>query len=109
MAWGPDQRRTPRFAWEMPLVCSSLDGHGIYSARTTNHCKSGLGFITRTPLKAGTTIYFRADTALRPQPRDGDRPPFRGTGLALIRWARPMDEKTPGRYCVGAEYVDSFP
>jgi hypothetical protein len=108
MKWSPDQRRAQRFARELPLVCSSLDGQGIYSARTINHCESGLGFITQTPLKAGMTIYFRADLGLRPPPEETNRPVFRGTGLARIRWTRPMDDQIPGRYCVGAEYVDPY-
>jgi hypothetical protein len=107
---GPDQRRAQRFAWESPLVCSSVNGHAVYSARTINHCESGLGFVTQTPLEAGMTIYFRADLGLRAGRNAApNRPLLRGTGLARIRWTRPLGDPAAGRYCVGAEYVDSYP
>ena len=103
-----DQRRTERFSCESPIVCSTLNGKTVYPARTLNHCDSGISFITRTPLKAGTTIFFRADTRTQNRVETQTCPTMRGTGLAQVRWCR----KLRGRddcFCVGAEYVEPYP
>ena len=104
-----EQRRAERFSCESPIVCASLNGKSLYTARTINHCESGISFITRTPLKTGMTIFFRADT--RTQKRMNPRPCriMRGTGLARIRWCRPLRGQEPVNYCVGAEFVERYP
>jgi len=104
-----EQRRTERFSCESPIVCSSLNGESVYSARTLNHCESGLSFVTRTPLQSGMMIFFRADA--RTQKRIAARScrTMRGTGLAQIRWCRRLRADDTVRYCVGAEYVEPYP
>ena len=104
-----EQRRTERFSCPSPIVCSSLNGNRVYSARTVNHCDSGISFITQTPLKSGMTIFFRAD--IRTQKRIAVQPcrTMRGTGLAQIRWCHTLDDRDPVSYCVGAEYVEPYP
>lgn len=104
-----EQRRTERFSCESPMVCSSLNGQHVYSARTINHCQSGISFITQTPLASGMTIFFRAD--IRTQKRIDARlcRTMRGTGLVQIRWCHPRGDRDPVSYCVGAEYEDPYP
>jgi len=104
-----EQRRSERFFCESPIVCSSLNGQRVYSARAINHCESGISFITQTPLKSGMTIFFRAD--IRTQKRIAAEPcrTMRGTGLAQIRWCHPLGDRNPVNYCVGAEYIEPYP
>ena len=104
-----DQRRAPRIACESPIVCSSLNGQNLYSARTLNCCESGLSFITQTPLKAGMTIFFRADTRTQKRLASPSCNTMRGTGLAQIRWCRRLRSKASASYRVGAEYVEPYP
>lgn len=104
-----DQRRTERFCCESPIVCSSLNGQSVYSARTLNHCESGLSFITQTPLKSGMMIFFRADTRTHRRIDAQACRTMRGTGLAQIRWCRRILDQEPETYCVGAEYVEPYP
>ena len=110
MTANQDQRRTPRIVCESPIVCSSLNGQSVYSARTLNYCDSGLSFITQTPLKTGMTIFFRADTRTQKRIVGASCRTMRGTGLAQIRWCHPMmRSKEPVSYRVGAEYIEPYP
>jgi len=109
MTANQDQRRTPRIVCESPIVCSSLNGQSVYSARTLNYCDSGLSFITQTPLKAGMTIFFRADTRTQKRIVGSSCRTMRGTGLAQIRWCRRLHSKELVSYRVGAEYVEPYP
>lgn len=104
-----EQRRTERFPCKSTIVCYNLNGERVYSARTINHCDSGIGFITQTPLKSGMTIFFRAD--IHTQKRIADRlcRTMRGTGLVQIRWCHLLGDREPVSYCVGAEYVEPYP
>jgi hypothetical protein len=104
-----DQRRTPRTVCESPIVCSSLNGQNLYSARTLNYCESGLSFVTQTPLKAGMTIFFRADARTQKRLASPSCRTMRGTGLAQIRWCQRLRNKTSASYRVGAEYVEPYP
>ena len=104
-----DQRRTARFSCESPIVCSSLNGQSIYSARTINHCERGISFVTQAPLEAGMTIYFRADARTQQRIAADACLTMRGTGLAQVRWCRRLHNQNPVRYCVGAEYVEPYP
>ncbi len=105
----PNQRRAERFICESPIVCSSLNGKNVYPARTINHCDSGLGFITQTPLKSGTMIFFRTDTHTRKRLDIGTCRTMRGAGLAQVRWCRRLRGQGTTSYCVGAEYVEPYP
>ena len=105
----PDQRRAERFACESPIVCSSLEGPNVYSARTLNHCESGLSFVTHAPLQAGMTIFFRADTRTQKRRGDSSCRAMRGTGLVQIRWCLALENKERVSYRVGAEYVEPYP
>ena len=109
MTANPDQRRTPRLVCESPIVCSSLNGQSLYSARTLNCCESGLSFVTQTPLKAGMMIFFRADTRTQKRLASQSCRTMRGTGLAQIRWCQCLRNKEPISYRVGAEYVEPYP
>ena len=103
-----NQRGAERFLCESPIVCSSLNGKSVYPARTINHCASGLGFITQTPLKSGMMIFFRADTHTRKRIDSGSCRTMRGAGLAQVRWChRLRDQETT--YSVGAAYVEPYP
>lgn len=104
-----DQRRAERFACEAPIVCAALEEANVYSARTLNHCDSGVSFITHAPLRAGTTIFIRADTRTQKRMGNSSRPPMRGTGLAQIRWCLALESKERVSYRVGAEYVEPYP
>lgn len=104
-----DQRRTPRIVCESPIVCSSINGQSVYSARTLNYCESGLSFITQTPLKAGMTIFFRADIRTQKRITGPSCRSMRGTGLAQIRWCRRLPSHEPVSYRVGAEYMEPYP
>jgi hypothetical protein len=104
-----DKRRSERLACESPIVCSSLNGKSLYPARTINHCETGIGFITRTRLETGMTIFFRTDTRTRNRMNLRLCRTMRGTGLAEIRWCRRLKDREPVSYCVGAEYVEPYP
>lgn len=109
MTANQDQRRTPRTVCESPIVCSSLNGQSVYSARTLNYCESGLSFITQAPLKAGMTIFFRADIRTQKRIAGPSYRSMRGTGLAQIRWCRRLPSKESVSYRVGAEYLEPYP
>ncbi len=104
-----EQRKVQRFTCESPLVCSDLNGSGIYSGRSVNHCERGISFITHEPLKFGTTIYFRTDSFAQKRFNDSTCRGMRGMGLAQVRWCRPLDKQGPIGYRVGAEYVGPYP
>jgi len=104
-----EQRRAARYACESPLMCSSLGGQGVYSARTIDHGARGLCFITETPLQSGTTIFFRADTFAQKRFAATSCKGMRGTGLARIRWCRALDDQYPASYRVGVEYLEPYP
>ena len=109
MTANPDQRRAERFACESPIVCSFLEEPSVYSARTLNHCESGLSFVTHTPLRAGMTIFFRADTRTQKRTEASSCLTMRGAGLAQIRWCLALESKERVSYRVGAEYVEPYP
>ena len=109
MKTSQEQRRVPRIVCESPIVCSSLNGQNLYSARTLNCCESGLSFVTQAPLKAGMTIFFRADTRTQKRIASPSCGTMRGTGLAQIRWCHRLRSKETVRYRVGAEYVEPYP
>ena len=109
MTANQDQRRTLRIVCESPIVCSSLNGRNLYSARTLNCCESGLSFITQTPLKTGMTIFFRADTRTQKRLASPSCRIMRGTGLAQIRWCHRLHSRASASYRVGAEYVEPYP
>jgi hypothetical protein len=104
-----EQRRSERFACESPLMCSSLGGQAVYSARTVDHGARGLSFITQTPLQSGTTIFFRADTFAQKRFSGTTCKGMRGTGLARIRWCRSLEDQSPAAFRVGVEYLDPYP
>jgi hypothetical protein len=104
-----DQRRTERFSCESPIVCSSLNGQSVYSARTLNYCEKGLSFISQAPLKTGMTIFFRADNRTQKRLGAASCRTMRGTGLAQIRWCHRLRNQEPVSYRFGAEYVEPYP
>lgn len=104
-----EQRRAERFACESPLMCSNLNGTGVYSARSLNHCTRGLAFISREPMESGATIYFRADSFAQKRFKDSPCEGMRGTGLALVRWCRPLSKRIPAAYQIGVEYLGPYP
>ena len=104
-----EQRRETRFVCESPLVCTNLNGSRVYSGRSINHCERGLAFITREPMKSGTTIYFRTDSFAQKRFKDSTCRGMRGMGLAQIRWCQPVADQDPTAYQVGAEYLGPYP
>ena len=104
-----EQRRAERYACESPLVCSSLNGSGVYSGRSINHCERGIAFISQKPMKSGTTIYFRTDSFAQKRFKHSTCRGMRGMGLAQVRWCHPVANQEPAAYRIGAEYVGPYP
>ncbi len=104
-----EQRRAKRYVCESPLVCANLNGSGVYSGRSINHCERGLAFITQKPMAFGTTIYFRTDSFAQKRFKDSTCRGMRGTGLAQVRWCQPVADLEPASYRVGAEYLGPYP
>ena len=109
MAGPVDQRRTQRFICKSPIVFSSLDDRKVYSARTVNHCDSGLCFVTQAPFETGLTIFFRADSHTQKRLAMESCRTMRGAGLAQIRWCRRLIGPKRVRFRVGAEYMEPYP
>lgn len=104
-----EQRREERYVCDSPLMCSNLNGPGVYSGRSLNHCERGIAFITQEPMKSGTTIYFRADSFAQKRFKYSTCQGMRGTGLAQVRWCQPVTNQEPAVYRVGAEYLGPYP
>jgi hypothetical protein len=80
----------------------------FYHAKTTNHSREGINFVSDFPLKTGANIYVRVDYDSHDDHRSGicDCGKVRQIGLAKVKWCREISGDYGSFYNIGLKYKE---
>lgn len=101
-----EQRAYQRCNYHAPATCAYFNSDRFIHAKTTNHSRGGINFISDFPFKAGASLYFRIDYS-KPnefQPAICNCGGVRQLGLAEVKWCREEPCEYGTCYRIGLKY-----
>ena len=105
----PNERRVyKRCRYQTPVICAYFNSDRFYHAKTTNHSREGINFVSDFPLKTGANIYVRVDYDSHDDHRSGicDCGGVRQIGLAKVKWCREISGRYGSFYNIGLKYKE---
>lgn len=106
---GHNERRAHRrCSFQTPVICTYLISYTFYHAKTTNHSREGINFVSDSPLQTGASIYVRVDYESHNENRAGicDCGDLRQIGLAEVKWCREISDYEGSCYEIGLKYQE---
>lgn len=104
-----ERRAYNRCSFQTPVICAYFNSDRFYHARTTNHSREGLNFVSDFPLITGANIYVRVDYDSQDDHQAGicDCGGVRQIGLAKVKWCREIPDDYGSFYNIGLKYKES--
>jgi hypothetical protein len=105
----PNERRVyKRCRYQTSVICAYFNSDRFYHAKTTNHSREGINFVSDFPLKTGANIYVRVDYDSHDDHRSGicDCGKVRQIGLAKVKWCREISGDYGSFYNIGLKYKE---
>jgi len=104
-----EKRSRQRCNYKAPVTCAFFNSDRFYRAKTTNHSRDGIFFLSNFHLKPGSCIYFRVEGSLKDKmaPKCCRCPAFRSTGLAEVKWCRENINGSDSFYTAGLKYYQA--
>lgn len=103
-----ERRAHRRCRFLSPVICTHFNSDRFYHAKTTNHSREGINFVSDFPFKSGASIYVRIDY----QSQDGGWEGIcccggaRIIGLAEVKWCREILRDYGRFYEIGLKYQE---
>jgi len=104
-----EQRCHARCNYEAAVTCAAFNSDRFYRAKTTNHSRNGIFFLSDFPLKPGSCIYIRVEKeilAAAAQEVCGCGS-IRPLGLAEVKWCGELPSAHNYHYGIGLKYRES--
>ena len=104
-----EKRSYARCNFEAPVTCAAFNSDRFYRAKTTNHSRDGIFFLSDFPLKPGSRIYIRVekDTSLWSAQKFCGCGSIRCLGLAEVKWCNEQTSAHNYHYGIGLKYDES--
>ena len=105
----PNERRVyKRCRYQTPVICAYFNSDRFYHAKTTNHSREGINFVSKFPLKTGANIYVRVDYDSQDDHRSSicDCGGVRQIGIAKVKWCREVSDNFGSFYKIGLNYKE---
>jgi hypothetical protein len=101
----PGNRINGRTPCVLAVECIKISGRkDVFSAKTVNYSREGLGLVSRKPVKTGTNLIVRLLDFPTPQTRADDER-IRALGMAEVRWTKEVLDAEGLAYAMGVRYV----
>jgi len=104
-----EKRSLQRCNYKAPVTCAFFNSDRFYRAKTTNHSRDGIFFLSNFPLKPGSYIYVRVekDTPAASAQKFCGCGAIRFLGLAEVKWCQENINDSGSLYTAGLKYYQA--
>jgi hypothetical protein len=104
-----EKRSRARCSFKAPVTCACFNSDRFYRAKTTNHSRDGIFFLSNFPLIPGSQIYIRLekDTSATSAQEICTCGEMRQIGLAEVKWCNELAPAQNYQYGIGLKYRES--
>lgn len=103
-----EKRSSTRCIYKAPVTCACFNSDRFYRAKTTNHSRNGIFFLSNFPLQPGSHIYVRVekDATTEATEKACACGPIRRLGLAEVKWCDELSPAHKYQYGIGLKYQE---
>ena len=104
-----EKRSCRRCSYNAPVTCACFNSDRFYRAKTTNHSRDGIFFLSNFPLIPGSQIYIRLekDSSTASAQKVCTCGAMRRLGLAEVMWCNDLSPAHNYQYGIGLKYRES--
>ena len=104
-----EKRSCTRCNYKAPVTCACFNSDRFYRAKTTNHSRDGIFFLSNFPLQPGSHIFIRVekDTPAGSAQKVCACGAIRCLGLAEVKWCDELSSAHNYQYGIGLKYRES--
>jgi hypothetical protein len=101
-----EKRSSSRCNCRASVTCACFNSDRFYRAKTTNHSRDGIFFLSNFPLQPGSHIYIRVekDASTASAQEVCACGAIRRLGLAEVKWCDELSSAQKYQYGIGLEY-----
>lgn len=101
-----EKRASTRCNYKAPVTCACFNSDRFYRAKTTNHSRDGIFFLSNFPLQPGSHIYIRVEKDASSASAQNVCPcgAIRHLGLAEVKWCDELSPAHKYQYGIGLKY-----
>jgi hypothetical protein len=104
-----EKRSCRRCDYKAPVTCACFNSDRFYRAKTTNHSRDGIFFLSNFPLKPGSQIFIRMekDISTASAQKACACGAIRRLGLAEVKWCNELSPTHEYQYGIGLKYREA--
>jgi hypothetical protein len=104
-----EKRSCTRCNYKAPMTCACFNSDRFYRAKTTNHSRDGIFFLSNFPLQPGAHIFIRMekDTHAASAQKVCACGAIRYLGLAEVKWCHENINSGGAWYTAGLKYYQA--